>query len=120
VDQPVKPEQRNLSIDNIISIARKRNLSMNDEEEEPHNDCNSRKKSNMSKAHDCGVCGKQFASSGSLFNHRRTIHEGITYPCDFCGYKAGQAAQLRKHERKYHSNVGSFLKTAGSVNPYQF
>jgi len=120
LDQSVKLEQSDLRINNVTSIARKRKLSMN-KEEEAYNGNETRKKShNMSKIHDCEVCGKQLASYGSLFNHRKTFHEGITYPCDFCGYKAGQAARLKIHKQKYHSNDGSYFKAAGSVKPNQF
>jgi len=116
LDQSEKLEQTDLSIDSVTSIARKRKLSMNNEDE-AYNGNETSKKSNMFKTHDCGVCGKQLASKGSLFNHTRTFHEEITYPCDFCGYKAGQVDRLRIHKRKYHSNDGSVFKAAGSVKP---
>jgi len=119
LDQSEKLEQTDLSIDNVTSIARIRKLSMNNKEE-AFNGNETRKKSNVFKTHDCEVCGKQLASYGSLFNHRKTFHEGITYPCDFCGYKAGQAARLKIHKQKYHSNDGSDFKAAGSVKPNQF
>jgi len=66
-----------------------------------------RRSNSWSRTYDCEVCGRQLASQGSLFNHRKSKHEGVTYSCDFCEYKAGQAAQLRGHKLKYHSEETS-------------
>merc|ERR1712142_1088139 len=51
----------------------------------------------------CEVCGARFASKGSLFNHKKYKHEGVTYSCYECDYKSGQSSNVKLHKQKYHT-----------------
>ena len=38
--------------------------------------------------YECVPCKKTFAGSGSLYNHNKSVHQGVKYACDQCDYKA--------------------------------
>ena len=51
---------------------------------------------------DCDHCPSVFSSRGSLWNHKRNKHEGVTYPCQQCDSKATQLGNLNTHIKTKH------------------
>lgn len=54
------------------------------------------------KKFNCGQCDKQYSSPQGLYDHTKTIHEGVRYPCDQCDYKARKKSQLKVHVSAMH------------------
>ena len=50
----------------------------------------------------CGQCEYQAITKGSLFQHKRSIHEGIKYPCAQCEYQATTKSNLKQHRKSVH------------------
>lgn len=48
----------------------------------------------------CNVCGKSFATSGNLSQHRR-VHMEQKHHCALCDHKCRSAGNLKKHMRKH-------------------
>ena len=53
--------------------------------------------------YECSECKKTFNNSTSLKRHKRTLHEGISYPCEYCDRKMTQLCHLKNHIARVHS-----------------
>ena len=54
---------------------------------------------------DCKHCQKSFASQGGLYNHNKSIHEGVRYACDQCDHQATQQSHLTIHIQSRHERI---------------
>nr|XP_026696248.1 zinc finger protein ZF(C2H2)-116 isoform X3 [Ciona intestinalis] len=52
----------------------------------------------------CNECGETFASSFTLYSHRRYTHMGGEHLCDECGFHAASKYILLQHQLSKHSN----------------
>ena len=55
--------------------------------------------------YECDQCHKTFSSVGSLYNHNKSIHQGVKYACDQCDYQATQQCHLKLHIGSQHKGV---------------
>ena len=55
--------------------------------------------------HKCDQCNKTFASSGSLCNHKKAVHQGVKYSCNQCDYQATLKGNLDIHIQSKHEGV---------------
>ena len=46
----------------------------------------------------CDQCEKQYPAQRNLWRHKKSAHEGVTYPCNKCSYKATQKVHLQYHK----------------------
>ena len=56
----------------------------------------------------CEQCDKSFTGLSGLFNHRKAVHEGVTYDCSQCDYKATLKANLKRHIKTNHEGIKKF------------
>ena len=61
------------------------------------------------KAFKCDVdqCGKSYTDRGTLFAHKKRVHEGIKHECPECGKRFGQKCNMERHY-KNHGGVKDF------------
>ena len=48
---------------------------------------------------------KSKKSIGNLFQHKRAVHEGVTYQCSECDYQSTSKSSLAHHKRAVHEGV---------------
>ena len=53
----------------------------------------------------CNECDFKSTQKSNLKLHKRSKHEGVTYPCDECDYKATQPGNLKQHKESIHLGV---------------
>jgi DNA-directed RNA polymerase subunit RPC12/RpoP len=57
----------------------------------------------------CQLCGKKLASSGSLHNHRKSVHESVkNFECHVCRKRFALKQKLVNHVMKEHENRKPF------------
>ena len=56
----------------------------------------------------CEECDKRFAGLSGLFNHKKAVHEGVTYDCSECDYKATNKGNLKRHVESKHEDIKIF------------
>ena len=66
-------------------------------------DIEPKSKSTGERNNDCHVCGKRYASQGSLWTHTKAKHEKVKYTCNDCEYSASYSSQLKAHKQKCHA-----------------
>ena len=59
----------------------------------------------VNEKYECDQCHKTYSSSGALYTHKQTIHQGVKYACDQCGYQATQQSNLTVHIQSKHEGV---------------
>jgi len=50
----------------------------------------------------CDLCGKEFAWTSSLKEHKKMVHEGRTYPCPICNKGLSTKLRVTKHVQTVH------------------
>ena len=50
-------------------------------------------------------CHKICSGRGALYNHKKSVHEGVKDDCDQCNYKATQKSDLNKHIKSKHKGM---------------
>lgn len=58
--------------------------------------------------HFCVECDQRFAGKGALYNHKKAVHEGVTYDCNQCDYRATNKGNLKRHVESMHEGNKSF------------
>ena len=51
----------------------------------------------------CQDCESTFISRKGLWNHTKSIHEGVKYACNQCDYQTGYRGELTRHFQRKHS-----------------
>ena len=50
----------------------------------------------------CQDCERTFSSQPGLWNHTKSIHEGVKYACNQCDYQATHKSNLQAHIKRIH------------------
>jgi len=66
-------------------------------------DIEPKNKTTGGRNYDCHVCGKQYASPGSLHTHTKAKHEKVKYACNDCEYSSSYSFILKAHMQKCHA-----------------
>ena len=48
------------------------------------------------------ICNKNFKSSSSVLNHKKSLHESIKFNCNFCEYSFTTKENLQQHTNSIH------------------
>ena len=59
------------------------------------------------RPHRCPSCDKSFFTSSDLWSHQR-IHSGSKYTCDICGKKLASSGSLHNHQKSVHEPKKKF------------
>ena len=62
------------------------------------------------------------SQKGSIVEHEKAFHKGVTYPCGQCSQQFSQKGSLVEHKKSFHEGAkypcGQFLKFNSNTNSY--
>ena len=78
-----------------------------------------RPKVKKDKLYSCNQCDKVLNSWIGLYQHKETVHHGVTYKCDQCTQVYRNAAGLRMHLQRVHGATLKYSCDGCSLKFYQ-
>ena len=79
--------------------------TVSDQREEPALQERRRGVVNVSSIFECEQCHKTYNSRGALYNHKKSVHEGVKYACLQCDYQATEKSYLIIHIQSKHEGI---------------
>ena len=70
----------------------------------------------IKKKYKCNICDIEYGYLSGLSQHKKSVHEGVTYKCKICQYAATQKGSLKIHTRSLHVNDERY---SCNICPYQ-
>ena len=77
-------------------------------EKSDHNKQIEKEKRGVIKGHgkyECDQCHKTYSGYGALYNHKKSVHQGVKYACDQCDYQATKQGSLTVHIQNKHEGI---------------
>ena len=59
-------------------------------------------KAKNERQYQCNECDKVFCGPSGLYQHKKHVHEGVTYGCSQCDIKVSKKSHLQRHFKKKH------------------